>query len=118
MNVKQLLIDTINSKYNYPIILQGSMSEDETYPNSFFTFWNNDTFDGEFYDNKESITTWDFDLNFYSNDPFLVDSVLGDVIKLLKEKLFIVDGKGHDVMSDEISHTGRGINILYKEKSQ
>lgn len=118
MNIKKLIIDTISEKYNYPIILQGSMSKDKTYPNSFFTFWNNDTFDGEFYDNKETKTIWDFDLNFYSNDPQLVDSVLIDVIELLKNKSFIIDGKGHDVMSDEVSHTGRGINILYSQKSQ
>lgn len=116
MNVKNLLIEAINDKYNYPIILQGSMSENQKYDDSFFTFWNNDTINGDFYDNRETTTTWDFDLNFYSTDPLLVDSVLLDVIELLKNKKFIIDGKGYDVMSDEVNHTGRGVNVLYIEK--
>lgn len=116
MNVKQLIIDTINSKYNYPIILQGSMSENETYPNSFFTFWNNDSFDDEFYDNRGTQVIWEFDLNFYSTDPQKIEDVLSNVINALKEKGFIIDGKGHDVMSDESTHTGRGITVIYVEK--
>lgn len=115
MNVKQLLIDTLQS-FNYPIRLQGSLSNEEAYPPSFFTYFNNSTSDDAFYDNTESETIWDFDLNFYSSDPILVDTVLPQAKKLLKAQGFIVDGKGYDVMSDEQTHTGRGINLLYIEK--
>lgn len=115
-DVKTLLIDTISSQYDYPISLQGSLSDDETYPDSFFTFWNNDTTDDEFYDNHETQTVWDFDLNFYSNDPKKVNTVLKELKPILKGAGFIIDGAGHDVMSDEPSHTGRGINLVYIEK--
>lgn len=115
MDVKELLINTI-SGFNYPIYLQGSMSKDETYPASFFTFWNNDTTDDAFFDNNETETIWDFDLNFYSNDPALVNTVLLQAKKLLKAAGFIPDGSGYDVLSDEASHTGRGINLLYIER--
>ena len=114
-DIKQLLIDTISS-FNYPVKQQGSMSDSDEYPDSFFTFFNNETNDGAFFDNQESITIWDFDLNIYSLDPEVVNSTLRQVKPLLKAAGFIVDGVGYDVLSDEETHTGRGINVLYIEK--
>lgn len=113
--MKDLLIDTLK-EFNYPIFLQGSLSEDEAYPDSFFTFWNNDTDGNEFYDNEEHSYIWDFDLNFYSNNPELVNIELLKAKELLKNKGFIVTGKGHDVASDEPTHTGRGIHVLKIER--
>lgn len=115
MDVKQLLIDTLES-FNYPIILQGSLSNEDKYPDSFFTFFNNETSDDAFYDNKEFQTIWDFDLNFYSTDPELVNSVLLEAKRLLKAQNFIIDGAGYDVLSDEVTHTGRGMNLIYIQK--
>lgn len=108
--MKDLLITTLTT-LGYPVKLQGSMNKDEAYPDSFFTFWNNNA-DGEaFYDNEENIYVWDFDVNFYSNDPSLVNSKLLQAKTLLKQAGFIVSGKGYDVASDEPTHTGRGINV-------
>ncbi len=98
---------------NYPIRLQGSMNKADDYPESFFTFWNNDSYDDMLYDNTEHSTVWDFDLNFYSTDPVLTNTVLLKAKDLLKKEGFIVDGKGYDIASDEPTHTGRGINVLY-----
>lgn len=113
--MKDLLITTISS-LGYPIIQQGSLGENEPYPESFFTFWNNDTDDNETYDNVEHSYIWDFDLNFYSSDPSLVNSKLLEAKSLLRQQGFIVGGKGYDVASDEPTHTGRGINVLKIEK--
>ena len=115
MDVKQLLIDTLET-IGLPIYLQGSMSDDDQYPDSFFTFWNNSTNDDEFYDNVETQTIWDFDLNFYSNDPASVNSMLLEAKQKLKAVGFIPDGSGYDVITDEPTHTGRGMNILYIER--
>lgn len=115
VNMKDLLIQTIQTM-GYPIILQGSLGKDEAYPDSFFTFWNNDTPGNEFYDNEEHSYIWDFDLNFYSNDPTLVNTKLLEAKTKLKNAGFIVTGKGYDVASDEPTHTGRGINVLKIEK--
>ncbi len=115
-DVKLLLINTLDEKFHLPIYLQGSMSVDDTYPASFFTYWNNDTTDEAFFDNEETQTIWDFDLNFYSNDPVLVNSVLLEAKKELKSVGFIPDGSGYDVLSDEPTHTGRGINLLFIER--
>lgn len=115
MDVKDLLIDTLTEKFSYPVHLQGSFSEDVTYPDSFFTFWNNDVPSDSHYDNRPTKYIWDFDLNFYSNDPSLTNIVLMDAVHDLKAHGFIVNGKGYDVISDEPTHTGRGINLLYEE---
>ena len=115
MNVKDLLIETIQDEYDYPVIQQGSMSDDEAYPDSFFTFFNNSSEDSSFYDNVESRTIWDFDLNIYSVDPDIVNTALATLKPKLKENGFIVSGKGYDLISDEPSHTGRGINVIYVE---
>ena len=115
MDVKQLLIDTISS-FNYPVYQQGSMSASDEYDDSFFTFFNNETNDDNFFDNQETITVWDFDLNIYSVDPDVVNNTLRQAKPLLKAAGFIVNGVGYDVLSDEETHTGRGINVLYIEK--
>lgn len=116
MDVKMLLINTLSDAYDYPVIQQGSLSTDDAYPDSFFTFWNNSTNDDAFFDNAETETIWDFDLNFYSIDPDLVNNVLLTAKQTLKSVGFIPDGSGYDVMSDEHTHTGRGMNLLYIER--
>lgn len=114
IDVKELLINTLNTNFkDYPVYLQGSISRDDPYPESFFTFWNNSSNDSAFYDNTETECIWDFDLNFYSSDPTLVNTVLLTAKSALKSVGFIPDGNGYDVMSDEATHTGRGMNILF-----
>lgn len=113
--MKDLLINSL-APLGYPIKLQGSIGKNENYPDSFFTFWNNDTSGDEFYDNEEHSYVWDFDLNFYSTDPDLVNSIFSKVKPLLKKNGFIMVGKGYDIVSDEPTHTGRGINVLKIEK--
>ena len=117
VDVKQLLITTLNTAFkDYPVFLQGSMAEDAVYPANFFTFWNNSTTDSAFYDNSETETIWNFDINFYSNNPSTVNTVLATAKTALKRAGFIIDGVGYDVISDEASHTGRGMNAFYIQK--
>ena len=100
-------------KFGYPVIRQGSMSDDESYPDNFFTFWNNDSSDHAHYDDSEYGTVWDFDVNFYSIDPNAAYSVLLQARTALKAAGWIISGKGYDVASDEPTHTGRGMNAIY-----
>ena len=79
------LIDILTDEFNLPVYRQGSMSDDATYPEEFF----------------------------YSTDPDRTYSVIDTVAALLKSHGFTIDGRGHDVMSDEPTHTGRGIEVLY-----
>lgn len=116
VDVKLLLINTLSAEFPYPVIQQGSLSTEDEYPSSFFTFFNNSALDDAFFDNTETETIWDFDLNFYSVDPVLVNTILLQAKQKLKAVGFIPDGSGHDVISDEHTHTGRGINVLYIER--
>lgn len=102
-------------QFGFSVIRQGSLGADEPYPDSFFTFWNNSSEDLSHYDNKSYSYVWDFDLNFYSIDPKNTYNILDEAIKLLKANGFIISGKGHDVISDEPTHTGRGVNVRCRE---
>lgn len=101
--------------FKYPVYRQGSLSDTDVYPDSFFTFWNNGSPDHSHYDNTDYGTEWEFDVNFYSNEPNLTYSVLLEAITKLKENGWVIPEKGHDVMSDEPTHTGRGITALFLE---
>ena len=116
--MKNELIQTINAEFKnaYPIFLQGSLAADAKYPPSFFTFWNNTTYDFDAFDNAPTAYVWDFDLNFYSTNPTLVNTVLAQAQAALKNNGWLISGVGYDVASDEVTHTGRGINVLYVQK--
>ena len=112
--MKQELIELLNT-FDYPVILQGSLGQSEKYPKSFFTFWNDDTSDGSHYDNEAINYVWTFTINFYSSDPALVNTVLLQVKQLFTSNGWIVPGKGYDVPSDESSHTGRSLDVIFIE---
>lgn len=112
----ELLISVLET-FGYPVRLQGSLAEDEAYPDSFFTFWNNSSEDGPHYDNGPINYVWDFDVNFYSTNPALVYGMLEAARVALKNEGFIISGKGRTVASDEITHTGRGIRALKIENN-
>ena len=102
----------------YPVYRQGSLSDTNDYDDSFFTFWNNETADVTFYDDTSHTVFWSFDLNFYSTDIRLVNKELVEAKKKLLKEGFIIDGVGHDVMSDRATHTGRGINVIKIEEQE
>lgn len=106
---------SILQSFKLPVYRQGSMSADETYPDTFFTFWNNASVDHNHYDDSEYGCTWDFDVNVYSSDPELTYSLLLEARSLLKAAGWIISGKGYDVTSDEPTHTGRGFNAIFLE---
>ena len=99
--------------FGFPVLRQGSLAPDENYPDDFFTFWNNDSPDHAHYDNEEYGTDWDYDVNFYSNNPEHTYSILAKARETLKAAGWTIPGKGYDVASDEVTHTGRGMRAFY-----
>lgn len=114
--MEDLLISTLEA-LGYPVRLQGSLLPDEPYPDSFFTFWNDSADGSSYYSDEESAIIWAYSLNFYSVNPTLVNTELIKAKKLLKAQGFTVSGAGYSVMSDEATHTGRGITILYRQNN-
>lgn len=114
--MEDLLINVLEETFGYPVSLQGSYAPEDEYPDHFFTFWN-DTADGDsYYDNDEGAILWQYSLNFYSIDPVAVNTKLLEAKKVLKANGFIVTGAGYSVMSDEVTHTGRGITVSYRQE--
>ena len=110
--MEDYLIELLSS-LGYPVYRQGSFDEDDPYPDSFFTFWNTFSPDHDHYDNKEYLTEWEYDVNFYSVDPELTYKVLADARIILKQHKWIVPSRGYDVYSDEATHTGRGMQAIF-----
>lgn len=106
---------TILESFGYPVFRQGSLTKDDPYPESFFTFWNVDSPDHSYYDNDNYGTEWDFNVFFYSVDPSLTYSVLGNARVALKQAGWVVASQGYDVTSDEPTHTGRAMQAIYLE---
>lgn len=94
---------------------QGSYTDESQYPESFFTFWNAGTPEGGFYDDKAHKAVWIWYVYFYTKDASLLYSKLEDLITILKEKGFIIEGKGQDVASGSPDYSGRYIKIKYIE---
>ena len=115
--MKELLISILES-FGFPVFLQGSLNKDAPYPESFFTFWNDQTYDNNHYDNEPISYTWSFDINFYSTNPDFVNKMLIDAKKVLKQNGFIISGQGEDRASDEPTHTGRGYTALIIERKE
>lgn len=106
------LIELLSS-LGYGVYRQGSFTEGDSYPDSFFTFWQTDSPDHAHYSNKDYGTAWRFDVNFYSVDPEKTYSVIDLARTLLKQNKWIIPSRGYDVYSDEPTHTGRGMQALY-----
>lgn len=113
--MEDLLISTLEA-LGYPVDLQGSYAPEQSYPDSFFTYWNNAADGQSFYSNTEGAILWNYTVNFYSVDPLLVNTKLLEAKKLLNAQGFTVTGAGYSVASDEPTHTGRGITVLYRQK--
>ncbi len=112
--MKQKLIDELK-KFGYPVFLQGSLNENESYPETFITFWTDDVFDNSIYDNETTSYAWDFQVIIYSTDPLLIDKKKDEIRIALKKAGFIPQGKGMDIPSDEPTHTGWAMDFYYIE---
>ena len=118
INPKQLLINVLTDAgyaEGKTLFLHNSMPEDMPYPDTFVTFKNEKSIDDLFRENEPYQTIWYFFVSVYSNDPELTNTELLRLRPLLKEKGFYPKGKGEDIASDEPTHTGRVLDVIYTE---
>ena len=97
--------------FNVPVYRQGSLDKD--YPDTFITFWNNEEVEHSAYDNETTSATDDYDINVYSKDPATTYSLINSIRVLLKAAGWTIVSRGTDVTSDEITHIGRGMRVIY-----
>ena len=113
--MEDLLISLLET-LKYPIYRQGSLEEKEAYPATFITFWNRSEEGVSFYDNADYLIAHTFEVNVYSSDPTTAYTVQDSARDLLKSNGFTITERGYDVSSDEITHIGRGMTVLYLEQ--
>lgn len=113
--MKELIISTLETLYPDNVYLQGTLNEDEAYPESFITFYITNSDDKTFYDDDSHSCEWDISVIFYSSNPQLVETEPIRIRQAMKAAGFIPQGKGNDIPSDRISHTGWAMEFYYKE---
>lgn len=103
--MKAQLIELLES-FGYPVFLQGSLNSVDAYPDTFFTFWNFENPESEFYDDHAGRCIWGFWIYFYSVDPVLVETISEQARQLLRANNWIVGGKPTDISVSKPTHTG------------
>lgn len=111
--IAENIIEATTPAKDIPIFKQGSLGEDDTYPDTFLTFWENPEAEQSAYDNDTATVVWSFDVNAYSKSPNTVYSLTNALRAAYKADGWQTPDRGHDVASDEITHTGRGISVTY-----
>ena len=111
--VDDIIIKTLS---DYKCYRQGSAPKE--LPNLFITFWENESRDLKHYDNEPISTVHNFDINVYGTKISEVYNTLEICIELLKNKGFIISGKGHDIPSDNSNYRSRGIEVIYQLENQ
>ena len=112
--MEDALIEILGT-YKYPVIRQGSLAPDAAYPGTFFTFWNRSEEEQSAYDNETALVVHEYDVNVYSTDPSTVYTLLAQARDALKAAGWQTPDRGHDIASDEITHTGRGLTCTFIE---
>lgn len=117
MNIIDNFYAVLNS-FNFPVYIQGTMGEDEPYPNDFLTYWITDSQGNTYYDNAANTTDWSVNVIFYTNNIEKIKTVIPQLVKSLEENGFLINGKGQMIASDEETHIGWIVEALYAEKNE
>ena len=111
-------LEEVFERIGLPYSRQGSYSDEDEYPQSFFTFWNPNTKGGAFYDDKSHKAEWHWNIYYYTNDPATLYSRMDEFRRVAEEVGFIVEGRGYDIVSDRPDYPGRTIRVIYIENYQ
>lgn len=113
--MKELFYNILNQFCPNNVYLQGTLNANEKYPQKFITYFVTSTEDQAHYNNDVTAIRWDFSVMFYSDDPREVNTIPQQIRAALKNAGFIPQGRGNDLISDEITHTGWAMDFLYRE---
>lgn len=113
--MKSLLISILETICPNNVYLQGTLNPNVAYPESFITFFCDDTPEDDFYDDEPQSVIWSFSVIFYSSNPALVGTQPPAIIAALKQGGFIPQGRGHDIPSDRVTHTGWAMDFTIRQ---
>lgn len=113
--MKKLLLSVLENFCPDNVYLQGTLNPDESYPDTFLTYWTPATDDNTHYDNETFSVDWHFTIILYSIDAETVNTLPLDILAALKKAGFIPQGRGRDIPSDRPTHTGWAMDVIFKE---
>ena len=114
--MKEQLISILEEFCPNGVFLQGTLNDDEEYPQKFITFFTADSEYDSFYDDDPNRINWSVSVIFYSSNPAEVQTVPPQIIRALKNAGFIPQTAGIDVISDVQTHTGWAMDFIYPEQ--
>ena len=102
-----------------PIYMQGSMRQDENYPELFITYLWFDSSNLWAFDNSTIATNYACQIAIYGVSPDAIDNTVAQVVEVLKNSGYTIDGGGRMISSDEPTHTAWtfDVNFIVKEKN-
>lgn len=115
--MRERLMETLEAT-GYPVYLQGTLAENESYPANFITYFTLSSDDAAHHDNEPSGTAWRYEVIFYSSDPRMLATAPVEIRKRLKAVGFIPQGRGRDIPSDEPTHTGWAMEFYYLDMEE
>ncbi len=95
---------------------QGAFTNNESYPDDFFTVWNDDTQFADYYSNSPRACVWSFTINSYSTSPERARKMITAAQELLVSNGWLIVRSGYDAYSGSPHHTGKTITAHFKEK--
>lgn len=105
MSERQELYNILTTN-GLPAYVTGTYPLEQEYPDSFYTFFNQRS-DTNSLDNDEIAITYVYTINFYTNNPDILENEVAEIRKSLRNNGYAVSGP-YDVKSDEKTHFGKG----------
>lgn len=109
-------LEKVFEELGLPYFRQGSLAEGETLPDTFITFWNGETPEGEFYDNEAHRVVWTWAISFYTKDAGLIYRLPEEFLKIAKKYKFIPQGRAYDLASGMVDFFARFVKIKFMEE--
>lgn len=90
-----------------------------TVPDTYVTFYVQDTYDVRYFDNRRVLTNWVFEVKYYDNNPRRMESRKYEIRKVLTNAGFVADGIGYDILiSNENNKLGWECDFDFIEKCE
>lgn len=96
---------------------QGSMMENEEYPDCFMTWWKYDE-DEIYYDNRKVKVVHKYWVYVYANDPERLEETKKNIREKLEKEGIVIKKGFINVASDEQTHIGEMITVCLCEKME